>query len=77
MPARMYAPPRALPAPARMLRAPSVAAFVAGAAASTRWGPVQVAVVLTGGTITQVQVAGATYTSEGYRRSLQSALDQR
>lgn len=84
-----------------------------GAVAQTRWGPVQVSVVLTGGSVTQVQVlqspsgngrdaeigayalpllkaqtlqlqsadvdvvSGATYTSEGYRTSLQSALDQR
>jgi len=85
-----------------------------GAPAQTRWGPVQVAVVLAGdGTITAVQVlqqpdgnhrdleigayalprlqaqtlevqsadvdvvSGATYTSEGYASSLQSALDQR
>ena len=84
-----------------------------GAVAQTRWGPVQVSVVLTGSSVTQVQVlqspsgngrdaeigayalpllkaqtlqlqsadvdvvSGATYTSEGYRTSLQSALDQR
>ncbi len=84
-----------------------------GRAAATRWGPVQVAVVLAGDRITQVQVlqspkgnrrdveigayalpllqaqtlqvqsadvdvvSGATYTSEGYRTSLQSALDLR
>jgi len=84
-----------------------------GAVAQTRWGPVQISVVLTGGSVTQVQVlqspsgngrdaeigayalpllkaqtlqlqsadvdvvSGATYTSEGYRTSLQSALDQR
>lgn len=84
-----------------------------GAVAHTRWGPVQVSVVLTGSSVTQVQVlqspsgngrdaeigayalpllkaqtlqlqsadvdvvSGATYTSEGYRTSLQSALDQR
>jgi len=84
-----------------------------GAVAQTRWGPVQVSVVLTGGSVAQVQVlqspsgngrdaeigayalpllkaqtlqlqsadvdvvSGATYTSEGYRTSLQSALDQR
>ena len=84
-----------------------------GTVAQTRWGPVQVAVLLTNGAITQVKVlqspsgngrdreiaayalpllkaqtlqvqsaevdvvSGATYTSEGYRTSLQSALDQR
>ena len=84
-----------------------------GTVAQTRWGPVQVSVVLTGSSVTQVQVlqspsgngrdaeigayalpllkaqtlqlqsadvdvvSGATYTSEGYRTSLQSALDQR
>jgi len=84
-----------------------------GDPAQTRWGPVQVAVVLSGDRITQVTVlqspngnrhdveigsyamprlqaqtlqvqsadvdvvSGATYTSEGYRTSLQSALDQR
>jgi len=85
-----------------------------GEAAQTRWGPVQVAVVLDAAdTIVQVQVlqqpdgnhrdleigayalprlqaqalelqsadvdvvSGATYTSEGYASSLQSALDQR
>ena len=82
-----------------------------GAAAATRWGDVQVAVVVAGGKITDVQVpvyprengrdeqinayalpilqqetlsaqsadidtvSGATVTSDGYRESLQSALD--
>ncbi|WP_248961646.1 FMN-binding protein [Sphaerisporangium perillae] len=85
---------------------------VNGGAADTRWGPVQVAIVLSGGKVTDVQVlqapnsnhrdieindralpiltqealaaqsaqidtvSGATYTSEGYVQSLQSALDK-
>ncbi|WP_248291989.1 FMN-binding protein [Actinomycetospora sp. TBRC 11914] len=85
---------------------------VTGAAADTRWGPVQVKVTLASGKITAVDVvqepdsnnrdqeinaeavpqlvsetlqaqnaqidmvSGATYTSEGYVQSLQSALDQ-
>jgi uncharacterized protein with FMN-binding domain len=85
---------------------------VTGSVAQTQWGPVQVQLVVEGGTITQVKilqypngnprdveiaqyalpilikettahqsaqidmVSGATYTSEGYVRSLQSALDQ-
>ncbi|MCD2186348.1 FMN-binding protein [Actinomycetospora soli] len=85
---------------------------VTGAAADTRWGPVQVRVTVASGTITAVDVvqqpdsngrdeeinaqavpelvsetlqaqsaqvdvvSGATYTSEGYVQSLQSALDQ-
>lgn len=84
-----------------------------GSPAVTRWGTVQVAVVLAGGRISQVQVlqspdgnrgdrevsayvlpvlqaqtqqvqsadvdvvSGATYASESYRTSLQSAKDQR
>lgn len=102
-------------APAANAAAPAGATTrtLTGAVTSTRWGPVQVAVVLTGGRITQVQVlqqpdansrdreiaayalprltaqtvtlqsaqvdtvSGATYTSQGYRTSLQSALDQR
>ncbi|OZD55757.1 FMN-binding protein [Rhodococcus sp. 06-1477-1B] len=83
-----------------------------GQAASTRFGPVQVQITVSGGAITDVQVpqypsengrdqqinaralptlvtetvraqsaqidmvSGATYTSTGYRTSLQSALDQ-
>ncbi len=83
-----------------------------GQAANTRYGPVQVRITVSGGTITDVQVpqypsesgrdqqinsralpilvqqtvttqsaqvdmvSGATYTSTGYRTSLQSALDQ-
>ncbi len=83
-----------------------------GQAANTRFGPVQVQITVSGGTITDVQVpqypsengrdqqinaralpilvketvqaqsaqvdmvSGATYTSTGYRTSLQSALDQ-
>ncbi len=83
-----------------------------GAAANTRYGPVQVQITVSGGSITDVQVpeypssngrdqqinsralptlmdetiqaqsaqvdmvSGATYTSTGYRTSLQSALDQ-
>lgn len=85
---------------------------VTGAAADTRWGPVQVRVTVASGRITGVDVvqepdgngrdreinadavptlvsetlqaqgaqidmvSGATYTSEGYVQSLQSALDQ-
>jgi uncharacterized protein with FMN-binding domain len=85
---------------------------VTGAAADTRWGPVQVRVTVASGKITAVDVvaqpdgngrdreinaqavpelvsetlqaqsaqvdmvSGATYTSEGYVQSLQSALDQ-
>ncbi|WP_433800763.1 FMN-binding protein [Actinomycetospora sp. CA-084318] len=85
---------------------------VTGAAADTRWGPVQVRVTVASGRITAVDVvqqpdsngrdeeinaqavpelvsetlqaqsaqvdavSGATYTSEGYVQSLQSALDQ-
>lgn len=83
-----------------------------GSAANTRYGPVQVQITVSGGSITDVQVpeypssngrdqqinaralptlidetiqaqsaqvdmvSGATYTSTGYRTSLQSALDQ-
>jgi uncharacterized protein with FMN-binding domain len=83
-----------------------------GDAADTRWGPVQVELVLSGGKVTGVKVlqapdgnhrdidinnqalpvlneealsaqsaqidtvSGATYTSEGYLQSLQSALDK-
>ncbi|WP_328611234.1 FMN-binding protein [Amycolatopsis sp. NBC_00345] len=83
-----------------------------GTAADTRYGPVQVRIVVSGGRITDAQavqvpdesgrdvrinsaavptlvqetlqaqsaqidtVSGATYTSEGYTQSLQSALDQ-
>lgn len=83
-----------------------------GAAADTRYGPVQVQITVSGGRITDVQavdypdsngrdqqineraipqlvsetlasqsagidfVSGATYTSDGYQRSLQSALDE-
>ncbi|MEV7009703.1 FMN-binding protein [Streptosporangium sp. NPDC051022] len=83
-----------------------------GNPADTRWGPVQVELVLSGGTVTGIKVlqapdhnhrdiaindqalpilneealsaqsaridtvSGATYTSEGYIRSLQSALDK-
>lgn len=85
---------------------------VTGDPASTRWGPVQVELMIQGGTITDVSVveypnsngedkqinaralpvlvretldaqnaqidmvSGATYTSEGYTTSLQSALDK-
>ncbi|MEW1705610.1 FMN-binding protein [Microbacterium sp. NPDC089190] len=84
----------------------------AGSSATTRYGPVQVQITVSGGSITDVQVpeypssngrdqqinsralptlmqetiqaqsaqvdmvSGATYTSTGYRTSLQSALDQ-
>lgn len=90
---------------------PAAPIVVDGAAASTRYGPVQVEVTLTGGVITAVDaiqyptenpkdqqinaraipvlqtqvlkaqsaaisgVSGATYTSNGYAKSLQSALD--
>ena len=83
-----------------------------GSVASTRWGPVQVAITVSGGKVTKVavlqspdgnprdveindralpvlvqetldaqsakidMVSGATYTSDGYLTSLQSALDQ-
>ncbi|AQZ63214.1 unnamed protein product [[Actinomadura] parvosata subsp. kistnae] len=85
---------------------------ITGDIADTRWGPVQVQLVLNGGTMTGIRVlrapdgnhrdlainsqalptlndqalaaqsaqidavSGATYTSEGYMRSLQSALDR-
>ncbi|RBY78121.1 FMN-binding protein [Geodermatophilus sp. TF02-6] len=85
---------------------------VTGTAASTRYGPVQVQITVSGGQVTDVEVleypdddgrdrqinaralpilvsetldaqsadidvvSGATYTSEGYTSSLQSALDQ-
>ncbi|MDX3099914.1 FMN-binding protein [Nonomuraea angiospora] len=85
---------------------------VTGDPADTRWGPVQVAITVSGGKIADVQVlqapdgnrrdieindaalpiltqealsaqsaqidtvSGATYTSEGYARSLQSAIDR-
>ncbi|MBE1588962.1 FMN-binding protein [Nonomuraea angiospora] len=85
---------------------------VTGDPAETRWGPVQVAITVSGGKIADVQVlqapdgnrrdieindaalpiltqealsaqsaqidtvSGATYTSEGYARSLQSAIDR-
>lgn len=85
---------------------------VTGDAADTRWGPVQVQITVTDGTVTAVaavdypqgnqrdveinqsaipqlnreataagstridMVSGATYTSQGYLRSLQSALDK-
>ncbi|WP_448058839.1 FMN-binding protein [Cellulomonas hominis] len=90
----------------------SATVTVAGDVVQTRYGPVQVALTLTAGTITDVQtlqspsaqresaqiaarstpvlaqevlaaqsahidtVSGATYTSEGYRQSVQSVLDQ-
>ncbi|GHS87234.1 hypothetical protein AGMMS50218_08660 [Actinomycetota bacterium] len=90
----------------------STTVTVAGDVVQTRYGPVQVALTLTAGTITDVQtlqspsaqresaqiaarstpvlaqevlaaqsahidtVSGATYTSEGYRQSVQSVLDQ-
>jgi hypothetical protein len=44
---------------------------VNGSVAPTRWGPVQVQVRISAGRI----VDGATVTSDGYRRSLQAALD--
>lgn len=83
-----------------------------GSSANTRYGPVQVQITVSGGTITDVRavdypdgngrdrqinaraipqlvsetiaaqsaeidfVSGATYTSDGYRQSLQSAIDQ-
>lgn len=83
----------------------------AGELVTTRYGPVQISIVMSGGRVTDVQilqkpsgnprndeindrampilrqetldkqsadvdaVSGATFTSEGYRRSLQSALD--
>lgn len=86
---------------------------VTGAAVDTRYGPVQVKLTFSGGTITAVDViqapdrgrrdieisnralpilaqevlssqsanidsvSGATYTSEGYQQSVQSAIDQR
>ncbi|MEV6865098.1 FMN-binding protein [Streptosporangium subroseum] len=85
---------------------------VTGDTADTRWGPVQVELVLSGGKVTNIKVlqapdgnhrdieinnqalpilkeealsaqsaqidtvSGATYTSEGYTQSLQSALDK-
>lgn len=85
---------------------------VIGTAADTRWGPVQVQLVISNGKVTRIKVlqapnsnhrdieindralpvlneealaaqsaeidtvSGATYTSEGYKESLQSALDQ-
>ncbi|SNT39940.1 FMN-binding domain-containing protein [Streptosporangium subroseum] len=85
---------------------------VTGDAADTRWGPVQVELVLSGGKVTNIKVlqapdgnnrdieinnqalpilkeealsaqsaqidtvSGATYTSDGYTQSLQSALDK-
>jgi uncharacterized protein with FMN-binding domain len=85
---------------------------VAGTNISTRWGPVQVQITVTGTSVTAIDmlaypsensrdqeisaralpilisetlaaqsadidmVSGATYTSDGYRRSLQAALDQ-
>jgi len=104
------------PAPSTAVAAPSTAAATAtrtvqGGEAQTRYGPVQVAVVLSGTKITNVRileapsdrprdaeisnealpilvsetisaqsaqidaVSGATYTSDGYLQSLQSALD--
>lgn len=90
----------------------SSATPITGDAAETRYGPVQVSVVVDGGTIVSVEVpeypagdgrdieinsyalpilvqetldaqsasidmvSGATYTSEGYQQSLQSALDR-
>ncbi len=93
--------------------APAATRTLTGLVATTRWGPVQVAAVLTDGRLTAVRVlqsptgngqdreiaayalprltaaalkaqsadvdtvSGATYTSQGYRQSLQSALDQR
>jgi uncharacterized protein with FMN-binding domain len=90
----------------------SAATTVTGTSASTKYGPVQVEITVSGGTITDVSVidypsnngkdqqinaralptlvqetldaqsadidmvSGATYTSDGYVESLQSALDQ-
>ncbi|MFI6789950.1 FMN-binding protein [Nonomuraea sp. NPDC050383] len=106
-----------LPAPAPTTSATPPAAgsggkTVTGAAADTRWGPVQVRITVADKKITQVEVlqapdgnhrdieinqralpvlqqetltaqsaridtvSGATYTSEGYMTSLQSAIDQ-
>ena len=92
--------------------APATSSTFTGTAVSTRYGPVQVAITVDGGTITDVSVpqypntsgrdqqinqqalpiliqetldqqsadvdmvSGATYTSDGYRQSLQSALDE-
>jgi uncharacterized protein with FMN-binding domain len=91
---------------------PAQGTTVTGDPADTRWGPVQVAITVSGGKIADVQVlqapdgnrrdieindaalpiltqealsaqsaqidtvSGATYTSEGYARSLQSAIDR-
>jgi uncharacterized protein with FMN-binding domain len=103
--------------PARTASPPASGAAVAsgtftGAAADTRYGPVQVRITVSGGRITAAEaieypqesgrdvrinsaavpelnqealqaqsaqidtVSGATYTSEGYQQSLQSAIDQ-
>jgi uncharacterized protein with FMN-binding domain len=108
----------ATPSPSATPSAPAASAAsatktVTGAAADTRYGPVQVKVTFSGSTITAVDtvqypsesgrdveinsqalpilqqetlskqsaqidtVSGATYTSEGYIQSLQSAIDQR
>ncbi len=103
-------PSTSTPAPSSSA-APAAGTYT-GAAADTRYGPVQVEITVTGGKVTAVQaveypqdnprdaeinqyavpqlnaeataagtagidtVSGATYTSEGYIASLQSALDQ-
>ncbi|MEU6788568.1 FMN-binding protein [Nonomuraea angiospora] len=98
--------------PAQSGATPAQGTTVTGDPADTRWGPVQVAITVSGGKIADVQVlqapdgnrrdieindaalpiltqealsaqsaqidtvSGATYTSEGYARSLQSAIDR-
>jgi uncharacterized protein with FMN-binding domain len=107
------APSTATSAPPSTTDAPAggTSGTFAGAAADTRYGPVQVQIILSGGKITSAQtlqvpnesgrdvrinseavpiliqetlqaqsaridtVSGATYTSEGYAQSLQSAID--
>jgi len=65
----------------------STAATFTGDVAQTRWGPVQVSVTVASRRITKAEavqaqsakidtVSGASVTSNGYRQSLQSAIDQ-
>jgi uncharacterized protein with FMN-binding domain len=99
-------------APSSKSAGPAAVKTVTGAAADTRYGPVQLAVTFSGKKITKIQVleyptesgrdqeinsyaipqlnqqamsaqsanidgvSGATYTSEGYQQSLQSAIDK-